>query len=237
VTRATVQETAEIRRIRALPRRTWSDSDLEKLARDLTSLLKTPNGTMHLRPVQALALHDIGVTGGLFGPIRVGGGKTLISLLAPYILESRTPLLLLPAALIKKTEKDLRHLAQHWLIPRNIRMLSYEMLGRVQSASALQLYPPDCIIADEVHRLKNKRAGVTRRVVRYMGEHPETHFIAISGTIMKDSIRNFAHVLTWALKEGAPVPRTSGECDEWGDALDVKINPFRRSDPGALLTL
>ena len=211
--------------------------DNEDLARDMTALLKTPCGTMGLRPVQALALHDIGVAGGLFGPIRVGGGKTLISLLAPYILESRSPLLLLPAALIDKTQRDLRELSKHWRIPRNIRMLSYEMLGRVQSAGTFAHYPPDLIVADEAHRLKNKKAGVTRRVVRFMKEHPKTHFVAISGTIMSRSIRDFAHIIRWCLPKGAPVPITEGEVEEWGDALDERVNPLKRSDPGALLTL
>lgn len=39
-------------------------------------MLKTPRGTMRLRPIQAIALAEIGMYGGLFGPIPVGEGKT-----------------------------------------------------------------------------------------------------------------------------------------------------------------
>jgi hypothetical protein len=235
--RTEIVNTPEVQRIRSLPRRTWEDADLARLAAELTAKYRTPHGRQTLRPVQALALHDIGKAGGLFGPIRVGGGKTLISFLAPLVLDSRAPMLLLPAALIGKTERDLRALSEHWQIPRNIRMLSYEMLGRVQAANAFSVYPPDLIVADEAHRLKNRRAGVTRRVVRYMREHPKTAFVAISGTILSRSIRDFAHILKWCLPHGAPVPCTDGEVEEWGDALDERVNPLKRSAPGALLTL
>lgn len=235
--RHTIQETSELRRIREMPRRSWTDADLASLAEEMTAALRTPTGTQKLRPVQALALHDIGTAGGLFGPIRVGGGKTLISLLAPYILDSRAPMLILPASLVSKAHREIVDLSRDWRIPRNIRIISYEMLGRVQAADTFKGYPPDLIVADEAHRLKNKKAGVTRRVVRFMREHPECHFVGISGTIMSRSIRDFAHIIRWTLPKGAPVPMSEGETEEWGDALDEKINPLKRSNPGALLTL
>lgn len=233
-----ISETIEVRRIRDLPRRTWTETSMAQLARELTEVLKTPHGKMALRPVQALALHDIGTVGGLFGPIRVGGGKTLLSLLAPYVLGSTRPLLLLPAALVEKTERERREkYAEHWLIPRNMRIMSYEMLGRVQAAETLEYWRPDLIVCDESHRLKNKRAACTRRVSRYMKGHPDTKFVAISGTVMTKSLKDFGHILRWALKDGAPVPAHDGELEEWADALDERVNPFRRPLPGALLTL
>lgn len=236
--RPVVADTAELRRIRDLPRRTWTEETLASLAREMTSVLKTPDGTMELRPVQALALHDIGTCGGLFAPIRVGGGKTLVSLLTPYVLEAQRPMLLMPASLIGKTQRELQTLSKHWRIPRNIRMHSYEMLGRVQAADTLEFYRPDLLILDEAHRAKNKRAGVTRRLVRYVRQHPEVRVVVMSGTMIKDSLKDFAHLLRWSLKHGAPVPASDGEVEEWADALDEKIsNPWRRADPGALMTL
>lgn len=232
-----ITETPELRRIKNLPTRTWSDADANKLASDLTELLKTPQGKWKLRTVQAIALYEMGTYGGLFGPIRVGGGKTLTTLLAPYVLEAKRPILLLPAALIEKTERERRELAKHWRIPVNLRIMSYEMLGRVQAAETLTFYKPDLIISDESHKLKNKRAGVTRRVARYMREHPDTKFVALSGTVMKGSIRDFAHILRWCLKDGAPIPKTEGELEEWADSLDEKVNPLNRINPGPLTTL
>ena len=55
------------------------------------------------------------------------------------------------------------------------------MLGLVQSAQKLDYIQPDLIIADECHLLKNHKAGRTRRVTRYMREHPETKFVGVSG--------------------------------------------------------
>ncbi len=235
--RMIVANTPEVQRIRALPRRAWKPEDVEKLVRDMTELLKTPDGTMTLRPAQAIALYEILTYGGLAAPIKVGGGKTLISLLAALVLQSKRPMLMLPASLIGKTQRELMVLSNHWKVPRNIRMFSYQMLGREQAANTLEFYRPDLLVLDEAHRAKNPKAGVTRRLVRYMREHPDTRVVVMSGTLVSDSLMEFAHLLRWALKDGAPVPATDGETREWADALDEKINPFRRADAGALLTL
>jgi hypothetical protein len=206
-----VKLTNELRRVLALPRR--EPGDYTELAEELTELLKTPNGTMKLRPVQALALHDIGINRGGFLPIGVGEGKTLISLLAPYVLEAKKPMLLLPAGLVENAERARRvDLAPHWLIPTNLRIFSIEMLGRESSKDELEGYGPDAILVDEAHRLKNLGgAACARRVARYMAKHPTTAFVPMSGTIIRDSIHDFAHLLFWALKTGAPCPssRTS----------------------------
>ena len=87
-----------------IPRRTPLSPDEEAEQIDLlTNHLRTPGGTMRLRPVQAQALYEMHDYGGLFGPIRVSGGKTLITLLAALVLEAQRPMLIVPAALIEKT--------------------------------------------------------------------------------------------------------------------------------------
>lgn len=233
-----VLDSQEFRRVLALRRVEMTQGELDGLVRDLTGALKTSKGTMALRPIQARALHAIGTIGGLFGPMRVGAGKTLTSLLAAYVMDAKRPILILPAHLVEKTKVEMRELERHWIMPRNLRMISYQMLGREGSAKLLEQYKPDMIIADEAQKLKNRKAAVTRRVARYMTDHPETRFVAISGTIMKDSIKDFAHVLTWCLKEGAPVPHKASEVEEWADCLDEKLqNPFKRLAPGPLLRL
>lgn len=200
----------------------------------MTALLRTPQGQMRLRQTQALALYEAGTEGGLFGPIGVGEGKTLITLLVAWVLAAKRPVLVLPASLIKKTEREQKELAKHWLIPNHIRIVSYEALGRVQMASFLAEYKPDLLIFDECHKLKNKRAAVTRRIARHMQEHPDTKVIALSGTIMKKSLLDFGHILRWCLKDKAPVPSTQAELEQWALAIDEKVNDFVRFDPGAL---
>lgn len=193
---------------------------------------------MQLRPVQALALYELMVEGGLFGPMGVGTGKTLVTMLAAVVSDARRPLLLLPAALLQKTEHERAELMKHWRVSTSTRLMSYQMLGRENAAKALELYMPDLIIADEVHKLKNKKAAVTRRVARYMADYPETSFVALSGTVIKNSLRDFAHILRWCLGgEAAPIPQTEGETEEWADALDERVQPLQRLKPGVLVKL
>lgn len=233
-----VKRTEELRRIVSLPRRTWTE-EAEEWSRDLTETLKTPGGSMSLRPIQAIALAELGMYGGLFAPIRVGGGKTLISLLAPVVAFAKRPLLLVPASLLEKTKHDDATLRAHWDLGPWIRMMSYEWLGRKQASEALEAYAPDLIVADECHRLKNtKTASCTRRVRRYMREHPETKFVAMSGTITKRSLLDYAHILFWCLQPAdAPLPRTYNDLEVWADALDERKGQIKRVDPGALIDL
>jgi len=227
-----IRETPELRRILTLPRRTPRFERLE-----LSELLRTPAGTMQLRPLQALALKEIWECSGGFLPLDVGEGKTLISLLAAYVLSAKSPLLLLPAHLIQKTARERDELSRHWLIPTSIRLMSYQMLGLVQSAAELDVYEPDLIIADESQKLKNRDAAVTKRVEKYMKKHPTTKFVAMTGTIMRKSLRDFAHIVRWCLKDKAPIPTSDAEVDEWALALDETNDEFTRLQPGALLKL
>jgi len=99
-----VAKTSELRRILDLPRRDWrQEYDLDELVQLMTNWLKTPSGSMQLWPEQAMALHDLCEYKKLFAPIAVGRGKALISLLAPTVLGSKKPLLLLPAQLRDQT--------------------------------------------------------------------------------------------------------------------------------------
>lgn len=164
--------------------------------------------------------------------------NTLISLLARFMVPCQRPLLLTKAALVEKTKREMQELAQHWQVPRDLRIVSYELLGRPQSAGLLQQYRPDLIICDEAHKLRNPRAAVTRRVARYMAANPETVCVFMSGTITKRSLKDYSRLLRWALKPTlAPIPQRENELEEWADALDEKVNPLRRLDVGALLYL
>jgi hypothetical protein len=197
---------------------------------------------LRLRRVQALALYEIGTIGGALLPVGVGEGKSVVFWLAAQVLEAKCVLGLLPASLIKNAEDARRAWANHWQIPNHVRLFSYEMLGRAQSASTLESpnFQPDLIVCDEVHRLKNLRAAVTRRVARYMAKRPRTAFAGMSGTIMRDSLNDFAHLTFWALKERAPLPMIPHELEDWASALD-ELKPgapdadMRQVDPGALL--
>jgi len=243
-----VQRGPELDRVLALPRRVW-ELDGERLADALTAHLRFPGGpnpypggpplppgTQRLRPVQATALRDAHDYG-LFAPIRVGGGKTLISLLTFVVLDAKRPLLIMPAKLIEKTRREMHALRRHWLIPGYVRLLSYEMLGREQSADTLEEHDPDVIAADEGHKLKNRSAACTRRVGRHLEAHSETRFIAMSGTITKRSIRDYSHIVHWCLGPLAPTPKDFNTLTEWSMVLDEQRNDEQRIAPGALIDL
>jgi hypothetical protein len=143
-----VQISDELRRILALPRRPQEHS--QELAAELTRCLRRPGGTQTFRPIQATALHEIWAHRGLLGPIGVGEGKTLVTLLAPVVLGSLAPVLILPAKLLEKTRREMVELNRHWKIPNHLRMYSYETMGRADHVHLLRRHPLcDTLIADE----------------------------------------------------------------------------------------
>ena len=219
-----VQRTSEMERILKLPRRVldFKGADLAQLAKDLTGVLKTTGGTMALRPVQAAALKDIYEVGGLLGPICVGGGKAIVSLLAPVLLEAQRPVLLVPASLRDQTLlKVVPEMRRHWILHPNLAVIGYEELSLAKNFDLLEILQPDLIVADEASFLKSLKAGRTRRVVRFMRAHPSTMFVALSGTMTKRSIKDYAHLSRWALKaDFSPLPNNWREEQDWADALD-----------------
>lgn len=230
----------DFRRIVALPRRRWMDAeDLVDVVRFLTNLLKTPAGRMALKVNQAAALRDLHDFGGLFGPIAVGGGKTLITLLAPLVMRAARPVLLVPAQLRDQTIcYVLPEMKKHWKLHPGLRILGYSELSLTRNASLLFKLQPDMIIADECHLLKHPRSGRTRRVARYMKEYPHTTFVGVSGTVSNHSIMHYWHLIQWALKpDNAPVPRGYNEAREWANAIDERVRDEDRTGPGVLQTL
>lgn len=212
----------ETERILSLPRRTYDEQTEQQIIAEVSRQLGY--GTALLRRDQAIALYELATQKGLFGALRVGAGKTLITLLAPTVLDVKRPVLLLPAALIGKTEREREVYAKDWKVSKALRIMSYEMLGRTNAATWLESQGFDLVISDECHRLKNPRAAVSRRVARYMQQCPQTLFVALSGTVVRKSLKDYAHLLRWSLKDKAPVPLDKPLLEEWADVLDDNEN-------------
>lgn len=223
---------AEFRRIEVLPRRISPIIDAEKL----TQYLKTTQGTMVLKQNQAEVLADLYDFGGAFGMQGVGAGKTLVSLLAPVIMEAKRPVLLVPASLKYKTEAvDIPFYRQHWRLHPDLKVLSNQLLQTLQNKDLLRRYMPDLLILDEAHEYRNRKAARTKRLLSYLRDFPETKLLVLSGTLTKRSVQDYWHLLKHALPRQCPLPLHWQELVEWSEALDQDIPEHRRRAPGALM--
>lgn len=243
-----VEWSPDLARVLALPRR--EKPDCEALAEELTLRLKTPNGAMKLRPIQAWALWEGAQVGGLLGNICVGAGKELIGLLMPLVMPScrRAVLLIPPSLRAQLLEFDWQRYGEHWQLPNLaggsrftpgkpvLHIVAYSELSSPKSTKLLEQIQPDVIIANECHLLKARNVAKTRRFLRYYAEHHMTRFCGWSGTITSNSLRDYAHLSALALGEQSPLPLQPATVDEWAAALD----PSPRGDTldaGQLRTL
>jgi len=254
-----VGHSRDLDRILALPTRDWRVGlggrfgTAEQLRRVLSAEYRRDGSPAELRTVQAVALAEIHDFGGLLGPIPVGAGKTLISLLAPVVCSAERPLLLVPASLREKTGREGANYGRDWQVPNlqigfdgttrttsssarcgPLVIESYQRLGTVSGRDLLDTYKPDLVLCDEAHFLANPKAAVTRRVRRYHNEH-KPRFVVLTGSIQDKSLREYAHLSDWALGEGSPVPRQHGALLEWAAYLDEGVEA--RPQPGALVRL
>jgi hypothetical protein len=234
-----VEKSPDFERIKGLPRRRWDvDAEERNYVKLMSEHFRRPGSNVELRPVQAASLVEMAQNGGLFGPQRVGAGKTLTSLLGFLVLRAQRPVLLLPANLLEKTRRDIQTLSKNWHIPVNVKTISYEMLGHPGHSLDLEHDTPDVIIADECHKLKSTDAAVTARVKRYMQKNPRTKFVALSGTMLRNSMEEYFHLIRWCLKERAPVPFDLSEQKAWCGCLDPKKPMDGMSvKPGVLVEL
>lgn len=205
--------------VKLLPR---ADADVKALTQQLA---KSPN--VELRQEQANALQALKDTGGLFAPMRVGSGKTLVTLLAPTVVQSKRPVLIVPASLREKTKRDFKEYFKDWHV-RLPEIISYEALGRVQYEQKLNELQPDLIILDEAHRARNFTAACTRRIHRYIAQHAPA-VLALSGTLMTTSLMDYHHLSLWCLGDKAPMPMPRGMAERWSFELDDNVPFFNQT--------
>lgn len=240
-----VQKTPELGRILALPRRKL---DLDegtvdgKPILDLNDLYlinggrcaeypKCPvcaSGSAALWPTQSAALLEAERAWGLFGPLGVGSGKTLVTLLLPDVFGSTRTVLLVPAALKNQLlTRDFADYGRHFKLPLDrITVVAYSELSIVSGADVLDRVKPDLIIADECHAISRANSARSKRWVRYMQANPGTRFCGLSGTVTRRSLRDYAHLCEAALRAGSPVPGRWSDLQEWSDALDPIKDPL-----------
>lgn len=192
----------------------------------LTEALRTPNGTQRLRPAQVAALVELAQCRGAVLQGRVGIGKTLTLSLAPAMVGAQRPLIVAPGGILRETAEHTRKNREHWQIPVNIELLSYQAVSRFRTSgrSIEGLFGglgPDFIGADEVHFLKNiGKSAVASLFQEYLEAHPECVFFGCSGTLDKHGLADYAPFLDWALRDASPLPRSPDDIEVWSSVID-----------------
>lgn len=217
--------TTETERIVALPSEDFGGVDL-------TPELKTPAGTMTLRPIQSEALAALRANGGGFFPIGVGHGKSLIGLLAGTVLDCDLTLLLTPASTVATLRRTYAETRAHFKMSA-VRVSSYELLSRPQGARLFSDLIGDTdpsrvvLVCDEAHRLKAMSSVRTRRLIRYIQEHTKIRFVAMSGTMTAKGLADFKHLAELCLRSKTPVPTDLRHFKVWQACVDVDGRPNR----------
>jgi hypothetical protein len=203
-----------------------------------------------LFPVQVDAIHSFIKYGGLFAPISVGGGKTLITLkIADWVFHNglERSLLIVPSQVYEQLVKADIPMAR-WNMSLSVPffflggkskqrrknivlgrragcyIMPYSYLSTTDTTFLLNTIAPELLICDEAHRIKNRRAARTRRLMAYIMEKRPL-IVALSGTITSKSLMDYQHLLRYALDENSPVPRIQAIAQDWANILDSNAQP------------
>lgn len=195
--REAVEESEDLERIAALPRRARPTvEEQQELADALTQRLtlgpvqsckcaelrpgvKNPCIT-RLLPIQGWYLHEASGAQGALGHIVVGGGKTGIDILLAMVVPGcKRAVLMIPPQLRKQFAIDYLCWQQHFQVPNlaggsraipgrpTLDLLAYSELSSPRFATWLKASAPDILIADEGQNLKDKGSTRTDRFLRY----------------------------------------------------------------------
>ena len=245
---------SELARILALPRRPY-----EGTAPDLTEVYAKGiadcgvehcrvcvSGSPRMRPIQNQMLWEADRRQGLFGMAPIGSGKTLTSLLLHDAMNATRTVLLVKASLRNQLMNvDIPAYGRHFNLPPiysakdvknyerpGVYVIFYSELSDSKKGHWLERIAPDLVVADEVQVFRNKGSARSKRFFRYMEDHPECRFCALSGSMAKRSIRDCGHICELALRKDSPFPN-GRTLFEWSCALDPRVE--KPLAPGKLL--
>lgn len=252
--RAAVTWTRHLRKVRTEP----CDCDQRWGVRDEAGKIIPGSGCItDLKPIQGWALEEVYDCKGMLGILGVGHGKTGLDILLPWALfprkadkvhEAKVCLLLIPPKLKRRFfTKDYPQWAAHFEVPNLagwtgtgfvmdgrpvLEVVSYSELSTKKNTDLMTRLRPDAIIADEAHKLKDRKAVRTSRFLKVFNQEytvktgkPTPYYCPMSGTITDHSIKEYAHHAQHALREGSPLPLAHPTLDEWAAAIDVSNHP------------
>lgn len=202
---------------------------------DMAPALRKPHSTMELLDAQNDALWNASQANGLLGFMLPGSGKSGTALLLPTVMRSRNAVILTRSTLRSQMlSRDVPLWGNNFDVKLDrIRFVSYEELSDAETADELDRSPPDLLILDEAHRISNLGSARGLRLKRFRREHPECRLVALSGSLVADSIDDYAFFADWALGRGSPLPLDWKVLQEWKKALDPP-KMGKQWGPGAL---
>jgi hypothetical protein len=209
-----------------------------------------------LNDKQAKAVLEFINTGGLFAPIGVGWGKTLITLMcADLAYRSGTDKIVLfvpPAVVNQLVTRDIPWARARVPISYPIHLLGgkssqargalarsgkrglyvfpYSLLSCKDAEALLRAIDPKLMICDEAHQVGRRSSARTRRLIRFVDQH-QPGLLALSGTITSKGVMDYHHLIRAALKEGNPLPNSVPLTGEWAALIDSDAAGF---EDGAL---
>jgi hypothetical protein len=192
-----------------------------------------------LNPAQAWGLREAKKLSGGVGLLGVGSGKTILSILAPLAVPDCKVAVLLakPDQRIHYWNAYLR-LREHFRVPSFVfdrledgyggivkgapalHFVPYSLLSQAKSTELLERMNPDLIICDEAHSVSARTSSRTNRLLRYLSKNQGIRFCAWSGTLVKKSIKDQAHLMGYALGLGSPMPIDEDDVAAWAGVFD-----------------
>lgn len=230
------QETAELRRILALPRRVYTREQVEAIVREMSLALRLVDDAW-LFPPQAVGLVEMAMRGGgIVGALDTGRGKTLLSLLAFTVLGGTRPVLVTKSSLVRKTQRAMLKESQRWRIRTDIRIVGFGELSVKGGVGILEHADP--LVIDEAHNVCNvldagKPSARAMRVERAILGGSRRN-VLMSASFVDGSIASAATACAWALGGGSPLPLRGGEIAQWAAALDAPRRRRPVAAPGVL---
>lgn len=257
--RDAVTRSPDLMRIIALPRRAPLDltsSRAAAMVELMTARLRRPDrppgapcaclaelGRRHcidrLLALQAWALYEAPLAGGLLGFLPVGSGKTALDVLMPMVMpDCRMSTLLLPPGLVEQLISEYRAIAEHFVVPSIVipsgysatgwmypnrpvlHVIPYSKFSRPESTALLDDLKPDTVLADESQNLKNPESVRTGRFIRSFDARPQTRLGNWTGSPVSKSIKNVSHLAAFSLGDGSPLPLKPDVVDQWAAAVD-----------------
>ncbi|KKW46588.1 MAG: hypothetical protein UY96_C0003G0091 [Parcubacteria group bacterium GW2011_GWB1_56_8] len=205
-----------------------------------------------LNPVQSWILDELPKAGGIFGMISVGGGKTIAGILAPLAVKCKT------AGILAKPDQRLHYyraylqLREHFRVPSLIfdksevesfvvtgspavHFIPYSLLSNKKSTLLLEQLNLDMLVDDECHLLASLNSSRSMRWVRYLEQNNGKIVCNWSGSTVKKTVKDVAHLSAHSLGMGSPYPLKSDTVEAVALVIDPSPVPDTNSSTARAL--